>query len=242
MTFKDIKEARRAVNFYALANRRGLQVIKTDSTRASYKCATDCPFRCYISQDGNSDSYQMKTWKDVYTCHHCFKNPRVDQNTLAHLFKRKVSYNPQYSLKEMKDDLETGFELNVSMSKLKRGKNLALKKLEGSFVDDYKKLEAYGQELRQSNPGTDVVINISKDVLEEGKRKFLRMYICFNALKMDWKDGLRLFIGLDGTFLMGRYKGQLLVAIGQDNMNHFYPLAWVVVDKMLELEDGLSSF
>lgn len=36
---------------------------------------------------------------------------------------------------------------------------------------------------------------------------------------------------MDGTFLKGRFKGQLLVAIGQDCMNQFYPLTWVVVDK-----------
>ncbi|XP_075091660.1 uncharacterized protein LOC142171855 [Nicotiana tabacum] len=57
------------------------------------------------------------------------------------------------------------------------------------------------------------------------------MYICFNALKKYWKDGLRPLIGLDGTFRKGRYKGQLLVAIGQDSMNHFYPLTLVEVDK-----------
>ncbi|XP_059300213.1 uncharacterized protein LOC132052612 [Lycium ferocissimum] len=113
----------------------------------------------------------------------------------------------------------------------KRANYMILEKLEGSFIDDYNKLEAYGQELRQSNPESDVVINISKDALEEGKRKSLRMYLCFNALKKGWKSGLRPLIGLDGTFLKGRVKGILLVALGQDSMNHFFPLAWAIVDK-----------
>lgn len=55
-------------------------------------------------------------------------------------------------------------------SKLKRAKGLALKKLEDNFVDDYNKLEAYGQEVRQSNSDGDVVINLLKNALEEGKR------------------------------------------------------------------------
>ncbi|KAH0711746.1 hypothetical protein KY289_007705 [Solanum tuberosum] len=76
-----------------------------------------------------------------------------------------------------------------------------------------------------SNPGSDIVINLSKDALEQGKKKFLRMYICFNALKLGWKEGLRPFIGLDGTFLKGQCKGQLLVAMAQDSQNCFYPLA-----------------
>ncbi|XP_019264462.1 PREDICTED: uncharacterized protein LOC109242090 [Nicotiana attenuata] len=48
---------------------------------------------------------------------------------------------------------------------------------------------------------------------------------------MGFKSGLRPFIGLDGTFLKGKAKGQLLVVVALDSMNHFYPIAWAVVDK-----------
>ncbi|WOL07550.1 hypothetical protein Cni_G16294 [Canna indica] len=36
---------------------------------------------------------------------------------------------------------------------------------------------------------------------------------------------------MDGTFLKGKARGQLLVAIGQDSMRQFYLIAWAVVDK-----------
>ncbi|OIT28596.1 hypothetical protein A4A49_58837, partial [Nicotiana attenuata] len=78
----------------------------------------------------------------------------------------------------MKVDLEDRFSLNVSDSKLKRVKRMVLEKLEGSYLDEYNKLEA----------------------MEEGKRRFLRMYVSFQALKSGFKAGLRPFIGLDGTF------------------------------------------
>nr|XP_009772460.1 PREDICTED: uncharacterized protein LOC104222839 [Nicotiana sylvestris] len=67
--------------------------------------------------------------------------------------------------------------------------------------------------------------------MAEGKRRFHRMYICFNAMKLGFKEGLRPFIGLDETFLKGHCKGKLLVVVAQDCQNHFYPLAWAVVDK-----------
>lgn len=66
--------------------------------------------------------------------------------------------------------MDDNFLLNISYSKIKRVKRLILEKLEGSFIDDFKKLEAYAQELRDSNPGSDMVINISNDALEQGKR------------------------------------------------------------------------
>ncbi|KAH0685624.1 hypothetical protein KY290_017130 [Solanum tuberosum] len=78
---------------------------------------------------------------------------------------------------------------------------MALEKLEGGFIDDYNKLEAYAQELKQSNPRSDVLINISKDALAGGKINFLRTYMCFDALKKGWKSRLRTLIGLNGTFL-----------------------------------------
>ncbi|KAH0683984.1 hypothetical protein KY289_021736 [Solanum tuberosum] len=230
-TFKDISEARRVISFYAMANRYGLRVKKIDTTRAGYKCVEGCPFTVLVSKDKKSSTCSIKSLNLVHTCDSTYKNPRANANTLAHLFKRKVQYNPQFKVKDMREELETIFNMNVSTSKVKRAKRLALEKLEGSFLDDYNKLEAYGQELRTSNPGSDVVINRSKEALLQGKRTFLRMYICFKALKDGWKSGLRPLIGLDGTFLKGRYKGQLLVATGQDCMNQFYPIAWAVVDK-----------
>ena len=50
-------------------------------------------------------------------------------------------------------------------------------------------------------------------------------------MKVGWKSGLRPLIGLDGTFLKDRIKGQLLVAVGQNSMNQFYPIAWAMVEK-----------
>nr|XP_016504954.1 PREDICTED: uncharacterized protein LOC107822885 [Nicotiana tabacum] len=112
--------------------------------------------------------------------------------------------------------------------------NRRLENLEGSFTDECNKLVAYVNELKFSNPGSDVVVNLSKDALAESKRRFLRMYICFHVMKMGFKSGLRPFIWLDGTFLKGKVKGQLLVAVGQDSANHFYPLSWAIVDKEIK--------
>ncbi|KAK4338145.1 hypothetical protein RND71_042632 [Anisodus tanguticus] len=108
---------------------------------------------------------------------------------------------------------------------------MILEELSCSYNDEYNKLESYINELRNNNPRSDVVINLSRDGLEKGIRKFLRMYICFNAMKNGFSSGIRPFIGLDDAFLKGKAKGQLLVVVGQDSMNHFYPLTWAVVSK-----------
>ncbi|XP_019252809.1 PREDICTED: uncharacterized protein LOC109231615 [Nicotiana attenuata] len=93
---------------------------------------------------------------------------------------------------------------------------MILESLAGSFTDKYNKIEAYANELRLSNPGSDVIVTLSKDALAEGKRRFSRMYSYFHALKMGFKR---------------KAKGQVLVVVALDSMNHFYPIAWAVVDK-----------
>ncbi|XP_049386596.1 uncharacterized protein LOC125850800 [Solanum stenotomum] len=231
MTFSNLKEAKQVIDFYAVANKRDIRVKKSDKGRVTYYCVLDCPFRCSIYKDGKDQGFKIKTLNQEHTCYETSENRRAKAGILSQYFKKKVQNNPALKIKDMKEHLDSVLDLEVNESKLKRVKRLVLDKLDGSYADDYNKLEAYAQELRMSNPGTDVVINLSRDAMEEGKRRFLRLYICFQALKEGWKGGLRPFIGLDGTFLKGKSKGIMLVAMGQDSSNHFYPLAWAVVDK-----------
>lgn len=90
MTFKDMKEARQFINFYAVINKKGLSVKQSDSTRSRYLSADGCPSVCLISQDRNTQAVKIKTLKSKHTCDDAFKNKRADSATLAHYFKNKV--------------------------------------------------------------------------------------------------------------------------------------------------------
>ena len=51
------------------------------------------------------------------------------------------------------------------------------------------------------------------------------------ALKKGWRAGCRLIIGLDGYFLKGIVKGQVLVDIRKDGNNHIFPIVWAMTEK-----------
>ena len=59
-------------------------------------------------------------------------------------------------------------------------------KSEGNFIDEFKWLGAYYNSLRIINQGSEFLVEISKDALEEEeeKRVFSRMYVCFFASKV----------------------------------------------------------
>ncbi|KAH0697521.1 hypothetical protein KY290_015391 [Solanum tuberosum] len=59
---------------------------------------------------------------------------------------------------------------------------------------DYSTIALYFKDKLQRS---DIVIDLSKEALSNGKRKFLRMYICFKAMKLGFKSRLRPLIGLD---------------------------------------------
>ncbi|MCD7450214.1 hypothetical protein HAX54_004511 [Datura stramonium] len=83
--------------------------------------------------------------------------------------------------RQLESTVEKYFKLNVSRDKLKRAKIMALDKLEDSFKDDYNRLEAYGQELRQTNSGTDVgLLDAVANFLPEARHRFCVRHIEVN--------------------------------------------------------------
>ncbi|PHT46519.1 SNF1-related protein kinase regulatory subunit beta-3 [Capsicum baccatum] len=159
------------VSFYSIVKKRGLKVAKSDPTRVRYKCDVGCLFVCLISEVGKGQGFEAKTLEMKHTCQPCFKNRRASQQALAHYFKNKIQNNRTYKVTDMRKHVDDKFSLNVSYTKMKRVKRIILEKLDGSFIDDFNKLEAYAQELRDTNPESDVVINISKDALEQGNER-----------------------------------------------------------------------
>jgi len=49
--------------------------------------------------------------------------------------------------------------------------------------------------------------------------RFDRFYVCFDACKRGFLAGCRKVIGLDGCFLKGLCKGELLAAVERDTNN-----------------------
>ncbi|KAG8387956.1 hypothetical protein BUALT_Bualt02G0075100 [Buddleja alternifolia] len=56
------------------------------------------------------------------------------------------------------------------------------------------------------------------------------MYFCLAGMRVGFLDGCRPIIGLDGCFLKGLYKGQLLCATGRDGNDNIYPIAMAYVE------------
>ncbi|KAL0379271.1 UNVERIFIED_CONTAM: hypothetical protein Sradi_3232600 [Sesamum radiatum] len=62
-----------------------------------------------------------------------------------------------------------------------------------------------------------------------GRRKFEKLYVCFDALRQGFLHGCRPVIEVDGCHLKGPHGGILLTAVSIDPNNNLYPLAYAVM-------------
>ena len=60
---------------------------------------------------------------------------------------------------------------------------------------------------------------------------FQKIYICLNAVREGFLASCIMLVSLDGCFLKGLLKGQLLVAVRRSGNNQMFPVAWAVVQK-----------
>ncbi|CAI9266449.1 unnamed protein product [Lactuca saligna] len=134
---------------------------------------------------------------------------------------------PKMSARKMKAKVSTTFNINVSVGQCRNAKKFALQEIEGSLIEHYGRLWSYGEEIIRSNPGSTVRLDV--DIMPDSTTLFSKFYVCFKAVRDGWLEGCRPVIGLDGCFLKGIVRGEVISAVGRDANNHIYPLAWAVV-------------
>ena len=152
----------------------------------------------------------------------------VSCNWLAKHYIRDIIRKPKMTLPEMMEDVLTKYSVKVSKGQCHRARVRAREMIEGKLEEHYAKIWDYANEILRSNPGSTCKVGVS--VNPDGVNYFKRFYVCFKALKDGWNTGCRRVIGLDGCFLKGQIKGEILIAIGRDANNHVYPIAWAVVN------------
>ncbi|WOL20552.1 hypothetical protein Cni_G29357 [Canna indica] len=90
-------------------------------------------------------------------------------------------------------------------------------------------LGSYLAQLRRVNPTSLFSIVYNREFIGASS-VFQRLYIGFEGPKKGFLNGCRSIIGLDGCFLKTFLGGQLLSAVGRDENNQMFPIAWAVIE------------
>ncbi|KAJ9553709.1 hypothetical protein OSB04_017754 [Centaurea solstitialis] len=231
MIFSNPLELKHCVTNYAVAGGYDLWYEKNDKTRLLVKCSKGkdnrCPYRLWATWNGER-SFQIKTLIGNHNCTRVFRfGSIVTYKWIGMQLRNDILQNPRLSLRKLKGLVSQRFNLIASVGQCKNAKKYALDEIEGTLVEHYGRVWSYGEELRRSNPGSTIKIDV--DVMPDGKTYFSKFYVCFKGVKDGWIEGCRRIIGLDGCFTKGVCRGQLLAAVGRDANNQIYPIAWAVV-------------
>ena len=229
---------------FAVAHGYQIYFDKCDSRRLIAKCGKkkehgNCPYRLYASWMYKEKSFQVKSLVSHHKCARQWKfGSIVSPEWIGRHYITEIANKPKMKLREMISDIKQKYRCVVSMGQVRRAKKWAKDLIEGKLTEHYARIWDYSAELIRSNPGSTCQVGVISN--PDGKNYFQRIYICFKALSVSWKRGCRKVTGLDGCFLKGQVKGELLTAIGRDANNQVYPIAWAVVD--VENKDNWTWF
>ncbi|KAK8619239.1 hypothetical protein V6N13_133205 [Hibiscus sabdariffa] len=163
----------------------------------------------------------------------------VNVTVIADHFEATIRDHPKMKLKEIQRRVASEIHVNVNLTRCKRAKKRVDERLSGNFKEEFALLWDYADELRAKNPGSTIKMAVQR-VTPNSPPHFKRFFVCFDSLKKGWKEGCRPILGLDGCFLKGPFKSELLSAVGRDANNQMYPVAWAIVE--VEYTDSWAWF
>ena len=116
----------------------------------------------------------------------------------------------------------------ISYKKVLDGKHKAIRHLFGDFSQSYTELPRLFLAIEQTNPGC-VVIWKTCEINMLNTEIFQRVFWSFKP-SIEGFQHCRPIMSIDGTHLYGKYKGKLLIAMGCDENNQLFPLAFAITE------------
>ncbi|KAL4348394.1 hypothetical protein GQ457_17G012510 [Hibiscus cannabinus] len=234
MIFENGKQFKDALYAYVVAHRFDFLFVSNRKEKVRVVCkGKGCPFVVHASWDKSDSCFKIKTLVTDHNCSVTFKNKRANYKFVGKHFISKIRIVPKLRLVDM---IRLGREeLNVELNKqlCNRAKKWAEEKIKGNIIHEFNRLFDYVLALRTADPDGSFDLVVERPTAVDIP-KFRRLYVCFGALKEGFKRYCRHVIGVDGCFLKGSLKGEILSAVGKDNNNQIFPIAWAFVEGLLE--------
>ncbi|XP_059670965.1 uncharacterized protein LOC132316509 [Cornus florida] len=212
----------------AIKRKYDIRFVKNEGNRVTATCSKNCGWRIHASFYSEDGSFQIKTFNSKHTCSYNKLNSQASASYLAAKYMDTIRDEPTWKPSAIKKAVLRDLDVNVSKYKVYRARKKARLHIDGDHGLQFSRARDYCQLIQTTNPGSIAVTTVDRPTLDDPAR-FKGLFICFKAMKIGFLEGCRPFIGLDGCFLKGPYKGQLLSAISKDGDNGIFPIAIGVV-------------
>jgi zinc finger SWIM domain-containing protein 3 len=181
---------------------------KVDSGRYTLNCIDkECTWYLYATAFPDTDVWRIRKSVQTHSCHgiHHAGHRNVDEEFISTEILPKIRSDSKLAPKAIENHFKEVYGVEIGYAKARRGKERALKVINGSHEEAYNSLPKYCQEIQRSNPESTVQLDIDPTT-----NQFKRLFICFGACAMGFAS-CRPLLGLDGTHLTHMYQGTISV-------------------------------
>ncbi|XP_058746584.1 uncharacterized protein LOC131619513 [Vicia villosa] len=236
-SFRPKDECMRAIKKFHMLNSVDFKVDQTNVERYKIKCTnTKCLFKLTASYRLRSDSWVIGKISQPHTC---INSSRSQDH-------RKLSYDLicQEILPLINNDPSLKVRTIISHITKVYNYTQAIEQVYGNWEESYKELPRYLNALCTYAPGTVYEMETfpayaPNGTLVSGNGIFRRLFWAFQPCIRGFAF-CKPIIQIDGTWLYGKYKGTLLMAVAQDGNNNVFPIAFALVEG--ETGGGWSFF
>ncbi|XP_060170907.1 uncharacterized protein LOC132601867 [Lycium barbarum] len=229
LQFESVDDFRVTITKYAAAEHVDIKKHVNEPLRVRVRCVENCPWLLFASFDSRTYNFVVKNYNPIHKCDPTNRNKLCNSKFLASHYNERIKEQPRIRIFELQQLIKKELDLYIGRTVCRRAKNKVISEMMGDHVKEFDRILDYKDELLRSNPGSTCVVRLSEETIE-GRKRFVGFYICFDAMKKSYLAGCRKCIGVDGCFLKGISKGQLLVVVCKDGNNQMLPLAWAVVE------------
>ncbi|KAL3825347.1 hypothetical protein ACJIZ3_021376 [Penstemon smallii] len=228
--FNTRKQFREAVHSHVIMTMRNIKITSNDKTRVYAKCmAEGCKWRINALRVKDEATYQIKEYEDKHVCSIDSHYKNINSRWLAKKYEELFRLDPNRNVKGFRVEAVKEIKCHVSATQAYRAKKKALEAIQENPDDQFAQLWDYGNELRERNPRSTVILKQSEEGSSTCQRKYDRFYVGFKALSQGFNAGCRPIIGVDGTHLRGTFEGVFLTAVSFDPNNQLYPVEYALV-------------
>ncbi|CAK8561297.1 unnamed protein product [Lathyrus sativus] len=236
--YRTKEECMKVVRKFHMDNFVDFYINRNDSKRYVVVCRNaDCKFRLAASYRKRSDCWVIGTMDPPHSCttninrkdHGKLSSQLVSQEIL-HL----VGVGPSVKVSTIISHIVAQFNYTLSYRKAWIGRIKAVEHVYGNWERSYNQLPQYLLALQKYVPGTVLILEslpayTPEGTCVDGSRIFSRLFWAFQPCIKGFVF-CKPVIQVDGTWLYGKYKGTLLIAVAQDGNNNIFPVAFALVE------------
>ncbi|XP_057452889.1 uncharacterized protein LOC130744744 [Lotus japonicus] len=229
MEFANTTDFKDAILQHSVLNGKCVEYKKNDKMRVRFVCKhKECGFVAFLSKVSGTATYRIKTLNPNQTCGRTFNNKNAKAKWIAKVVEERMkNTSGDVQVKDIINEMRTRFSIGVSWGTAWNARRMAKAAVEGDALKQHTMLRSYATELTRVDHQNSVAL-ILRYVPITLQPRFGSFYMCLEGCKSAFNQACIPFIGIDGCHLKTKYGDILLIVVGKDPNDQYFPLAFAV--------------